>query len=85
MYIIVYELGRIHIEKGTPRYIFQKVIKSPLYNITITSNNKIMLLNIYILQKGVHFFPSQLGVFPFLASLEQKGNTFWEIWNVEYN
>ena len=30
------------IEKGTPRHIFQKVVKSPLNNITNTKNNKIM-------------------------------------------
>ena len=42
-----------------------------------------VFLNINILHKGVPF--SKFQVYPFLASLEQKRNTFRANWNVEYN
>ena len=37
------------------------------------------------MQKGVPFFQASWAVPPFLASLEQKRNTFCESWNFEYN
>ena len=42
-------------------------------------------MNIRIVQKGVPFFQASWAVPPFLASLEQKSNTFCESWNVEYD
>ena len=38
-----------------------------------------------IMQNGVHFFQASWAVFPFLASLDLKKDTFCENQNVEYN
>ena len=49
-----------------------------------TINNKIHFFGHNCFAKRCSFFPSQLSCFPFLASLEQKRNTFCENWNVAF-
>ena len=65
--------------KGTPRHIFQKVVKSTKNNFTGAKSNNIMFfLTFQVCKKAFLFFQASWTVSPFLASLELARNTFCE-------
>ena len=55
---------------------FKKLLNNLKTTLLRRKTTKYYILNINILQKGVHFFQASGAVLPFLASLEQKRNTF---------
>ena len=76
---------RIYRRRAPHDTFFKKLLyhlKTTLQRRTTTKNT---FSNIKILQKGVHFFQASWAVPLLLASLEQKRNTFWNNWTVEYN